>query len=419
VTYDVSEGHHVDYVGTNGAGTEVYFLSEEALTPDDRDTSGDLYQWSQATDSLTLVSRGNNSGNPGEPGNADSCSGGLETSHASLTTKCGVATYTQWFFCNAESIYSAAGGNCISDNSISRDTGDVYFISQELLDGSRGIPNQANLYVFRNGAVQYVTTLTGPPTCFESYSLNTCSRITRMQITPDDSYMAFVTASPVTQYDNGGHQEMYRYNPTTGEIICVSCIPSGAKPSSDAQASQDGIFMTDDGRTFFSTEDPLVHSDTNQAQDVYEYAEGRPQLITLGTGDTREPKAGIFTLSSPGLISVSADGRDVYFGTFDTLVRQDHNGLFLKFYDARSGGGYPAPAPPPPCEAADECHGVASEAPNPFQEGTSASLGAGGNEAKHVLRHRKRRGHRHRRRAKRGRHAHRHMRGHRGRRADG
>ena len=60
--------------------------------------------------------------------------------------------------------------------------------------------------------------------------------------------------------------------------------PSGAHADSDVEASQDGLFMTDDGRAFFATEDPLVHADTNRAQDVYEYVEGRPQLITPAPG---------------------------------------------------------------------------------------------------------------------------------------
>jgi len=139
--------------------------------------------------------------------------------------------------------------------------------------------------------------------------------------------------------------------------------------------------MSDDGRAFFTTEDALVHPDTNRAQDVYEYVEGRPQLITLGTGDTRAP-GGIFAKqASTGLSGVSADASDVYFSTYDTLVRQDRNGLFLKFYDARSGGGFPAPPPAPPCEAADECHGDSSQAPRAISDGTGAALGSGGNVA--------------------------------------
>jgi hypothetical protein len=165
-------------------------------------------------------------------------------------------------------------------------------------------------------------------------------------------------------------------------------------------ASQDGLFMTSDGRTFFSTEDPLVHADTNNALDVYEYVEGRPQLITLGTGDTRRPSGGLGFFGKPGLVGVSADGQDVFFATYDTLVRQDHNGLFLKFYDARSGGGFSAPAPPPPCEAADECHGPASGPPAPMLEGTGSSL-EGGNAVTQGQRKGHRRSKHHRRKGHR------------------
>jgi hypothetical protein len=198
-----------------------------------------------------------------------------------------------------------------------------------------------------------------------------------MQVTPDDSHMAFVTASPVTQYDNAGHSEMYTYDPSTERLVCVSCVTSAATPTSDVRASENGLFMTEDGRTFFSTDDALVHTDTNQAIDVYEYVEGHPQLITLGTGETRQRTGRGSLQNPPGLVGVSANGTDVYFATYDTLVRQDHNGLFIKFYDARSGGGFSAPAPPPPCEAADECHGPGNAAPAALQDGTSASLAGG------------------------------------------
>ena len=137
--------------------------------------------------------------------------------------------------------------------------------------------------------------------------------------------MAFLTASPVTLYDNAGHAEMYRYEPGREKVLCVSCIPSGAPPISDVAASQNGLFMTDDGRTFFTTDDALVHGDTNQAQDVYEYVDGYAQLITPGTGDTRSQARNEFTtqFNLPGLIGVSADGTDVYFSTSQTLVAQD------------------------------------------------------------------------------------------------
>ncbi len=390
VTYDVSRGHEVDYTDSTPDGSKVYFTTAQPLTGEDTDSSGDLYMWSEAGDSLTLVSEGNNGA-----GNSDSC-------NSSFASKCGVMAYSNRFYCR---LASGQGGNCRSDNSIA-ENGDIYFFSPEQLDGSRGIPNQANLYDFRNGAPQYVTTLTTGPFCtyspIEFISDTACSDtpVARMQVAPDDSHMAFVTASPVTQYDNAGHLEMYTFEPATGKIVCVSCIPSGEPPKSDVTASQNGLFMANDGRAFFATVDALVNTDTNHGQDVYEYVNGRPQLITPGTGDT--PGGGQFygdISSQPGLVGVSADGRNVYFSTYSTLVPADHNGLVIKFYDARAGGGFPAPPPPPGCAAADECHGAGSS-PISTPAIVSKKALAGGNAAKparHRRQHHKRSRKRHRR----------------------
>ncbi len=406
-TYDVSEGHDVKFVGMTPDGTKVYFTSDEHLTGEDLEHGGEsLYMWSEqgelAGEPLTLISKADNPGQPGEPGNTSDC-------HASFTTECGVLTYTDASYCT---LAGGAGGDCKSDNSIAAN-GDIYFFSPELLDGSRGIPNRENLYVYRNGKAQYVTTITTGPYCYKSpipgYTDSACSDtpVARMEVTPTDSHMAFLTASPVTQYENDGHLEMYTYDPAARRIVCVSCNPSGTPASSGVEASQNGLFMTDDGRTFFSTEEPLVHGDTDQGEDVYEYVDGHPQLITPGTGEigiqpgTEEPDV----KSNPGLIGVSANGTDVYFSTLDTLVPSDRNGLFIKFYDARTSGGFSAPPPPPSCEAADECHAAGSEMPPPLKVGAGAGLGDRGNfpsetrKAKKKKRHRKaqhahRRGHR-------------------------
>jgi hypothetical protein len=402
VTYDVSQGHHVNYVGINGDGSKVYFTTNQQLTPDDTDTSVDLYMWSEATNSITLISAGNNGA-----GNSDACNGGLDANNGNTTTQCDIATYTQLFMCQVEYGGGGAGGNCLSDNFIASQSGDIYFSSLERLDGTRGTLGQQNLYVYRGGQVQWVTTLTGPPFCIDTYSHTTCTRVERMQVSPDGSHMAFITGDQVaqSQYDSAGHQEMYTYDSSSRKMICVSCIPSGAPPTSDVSASQDGLFMTNDGRAFFSTDDALVAGDTNQSEDVYEYTEGRPQLITPGTGDTSQPSGGALGFGAKaGLMGVSANGSDAYFGTYQTLVPADHNGLFFKVYDARSGGGFPAPPPAPPCNAADECHGAGSAPPSALPNGTGAVLGAGGNvsttrAAHHTKKRHKRHHARHNRRA--------------------
>ena len=89
-------------------------------------------------------------------------------------------------------------------------------------------------------------------------------------------------------------------------------------------ASSNGLFMANDGRTFFYTNDALVPQDTNELHDVYEFVEGRPQLITTGTGasDTRTTPN---QERLAGLVGVSANGVNVYFSTYETLVKQDRN----------------------------------------------------------------------------------------------
>ena len=143
-----------------------------------------------------------------------------------------------------------------------------------------------------------------------------------------------------------------------------------------------GLFMADDGRTFFATEDPLVPTDTNKQLDVYEYTEGRPQLITTGTGTSTSrtnPYGGSGNLGAEGLAGVSADGTDVYFSTRDVLVPQNNNGPFLAFYDARTNGGFPFEPPPAPCEAADECHGAGNAPPARPTVSSEGDLGSRGN----------------------------------------
>ncbi|MGA8746209.1 MAG: hypothetical protein WB507_10135 [Solirubrobacterales bacterium] len=391
VTYDVSQGHDVTYVGMTPDGSKVYFTSEEHLTGEDPDHGGtSLYMWSEATNSLTLISKAS-PGSPAGAGNTADC-------NASFTSQCGIVTYSDTSYCT---LVGGAGGNCHSDNAIAAENGDVYFFSPEQLDGTRGVPNHENLYDYRNGAVQYVTTFTTGPFCYQSSGNSACSDtpIARMQVSANDAHMAFVTASPITQYENAGHLEMYTYEPSTRKIVCVSCNPSGAPATSNVEASQDGLFMANDGRTFFSTDEALVHEDSNGSEDVYEYVNGRPQLITPGKGGVGS-ESEINPASAPGLIGVSANGTDVYFSTLETLVPEDHNGRFIKFYDARSGGGFSAPPPPPSCEAADECHGPGSEPSAALQSGTGAALGAGGNVTQTPVRH-------HKKRHKRSRGAHR------------
>jgi hypothetical protein len=381
ITYDVSQGHDVSYIGMTADGSKVFFTSTERLTSEDTDNSADLYMWSQAGDKLTLLSKGGEGAQ--DSGNSDACS-------ASWVSGCGVA---------------AVAPLDETDSSIASESGEIYFYSPEQLDGNKGIANRENLYVYREGAPRFVASLD------PSTGANT--PVKRIQVSPDGAHMAFTTATHVTGYNSLNFEEMYDYNPVDRSVVCVSCRPDGEPPTVNVEGSQTGLFMSNDGRTFFSTEDPLVPTDTNEHQDVYEYAEGRPQLITSGVGVTEHHSStGFSNFGSEGLDGVSADGADVFFASRDVLVPQNHNGPVLAFYDARTNGGFPYEPPLAPCEAADECHGAGNPPPARPTVTSEGSLGSRGNAAnpqkhkhtQHRKKHKKKKKHQKAKRANRSRH---------------
>ena len=362
ITYVIAPGASVQPIGMTRTGNKVFFITSARLLPSDTDNSTDLYMWQEdgsATGSLTLVSQGNGQGN------SDNCNADWGV------TGCGVKPLEpEYAHLNKNRATSAPG----MDDLFAETSGDIYFYSPEVLDGSKpGIKNQRNLYVYRDGAVHLVAT-------FEDGT-----EVNRMQISPDGAHAAMLTASRLTSYDNEGFREMYTYDAESGAIHCASCNPSGAPPSADVAASEGGRFMANDGRTFFSTPDSLVPRDKNgKIIDTYEYVDGRPQLISSGLG-SKDFTGGSEVLSlflkpeNIGLEAVSRSGTDVYFSTFETLVKSDLNGEFVKFYDARTGGGFPEEDAPEQCAAADECHGADAPTPPSPVISSSSNLGTGGN----------------------------------------
>lgn len=374
VTYDVSRDQPVKkFMGMTRDGSKVLFVTGAPLAAEDTDTSDDLYMWQEAGDKLTVLSQGSDSLGS-ETGNTDSCTGG----------NCNVTPVT-----TTRQIEKKLRSIDGPDDVVAEQNGDTFFFSPEILDpSSPGIKNSKNLYMVRDGDVQLVS-IFDPGT-----------GISRMQISPDGAHTGLITASRMTSYDNKGFEQMYTYEADSRLIRCASCNPSGAAPTANVEGSQGGPFMTDDGRVFFATKDALVAQDSNfPITDVYEYVAGRPQLISAGTGG-RDFTGGSETLdlfTAPvytGLESVSKDGTDVYFSTYDKLVSTDLNGAFIKFYDARSGGGFPLDAAVAPCVAADECHGPDSSPPARPTITTGKQLGDGGNAASKAKKKKKKRKHR-------------------------
>jgi hypothetical protein len=188
-----------------------------------------------------------------------------------------------------------------------------------------------------------------------------------------------------TNNSAGGCSEVYLYKadsstPTDPDVVCASCIPSGAPATTNAYinaragASAAAVTqhlshaLSDDGRhVFFWTAEPLVPEDTNNKADVYEYdvPTGTVHLITSGK-DTADSY----------FLDASATGHDIYFLTRQRLVGWDTDTNY-DLYDARIGGGFPEPPPATHECIGDSCQGQPSAPPQAPSLGSAFFHGLG------------------------------------------
>jgi hypothetical protein len=293
----------------------------------------------------------------------------------------------------------------------------VYFVAKGVLSaqendqGKTAQPGLPNLYVWHEtaegtGTVAFIATLAAPEESeevdiqdqrtgaginYRSDVLDWSSdpRASQAYVTPAGTHLAFMSAEPLTGYDNRqavledgertqvADHEVFEYSAETGGLVCASCDPGGAEPLGSAfigaslseRAStpfHQPRSVSDDGsRLFFTSPDPLVPGVAGGADKVFEYEDGAPRLIS-GT--------------EPGGVDVfldaSASGDDVFLATRERLAPTDADEL-VDVYDARVDGGEPMPAPPVGCEPSG-CQRSPEPAPT-FAAPASASFTGFGN----------------------------------------
>src|ERR1044072_5762836 len=222
---------------------------------------------------------------------------------------------------------------------------------------------QNTIYRWHDGDLDEV----GPvPSYLDNITTETDFALTRLQtdLTPDGRHLVFSSrdGAGFGGYDHGncnlGCREFYIYSADDGGVQCVSCNPSGAAATVDAELTADAIHggarvtshraraIIDDGsRVFFSSAEKLVPEDINGHSDAYQYDTETEELSLISSGES--PLDRWFVQASP-------DGRDVFFATNERLVSWDLDDAY-DLYDARAGGGIAEPAPPPPGCAGDAC----------------------------------------------------------------
>ena len=271
---------------------------------------------------------------------------------------------------------------------ISNDAKRVYFASKKILapGATEGKPN---LYLYDDSGVVPSTSFVA---ALANEDLTTAASKDRYathtaRVSPDGAHAVFASVAPLTGYDNKGAEggpaskEIYRYDANTQKLICVSCDPSGARPTGPAAipASETSMHtaraLADDGRrVYFESPDRLVARDLNGRVDVYQWEEAEAGGCDGADADFVVSAEGCIELVSSGqssldsrFVEASPDGHDVFFATLSGLLPQDYG--LVDIYDARVNGGLPIPPPPGPVCEGDACQNP----PPPPRQATPSS----------------------------------------------
>jgi hypothetical protein len=321
---------------------------------------------------------------------------------------------------------------------ISKDGSRVYFVANAVM-AAGGTPGtchgtvasasgSCNLYLWEaGGPIIYVARLKGsnletsdsanwegtPKGTFgsESYAEKPA------RLSADGATLLFRSTEKLTEFNNEGTPELYRFQIGDPKLRCVSCPPGGeAKegpqlgansfpgmgpigtiPTTSRNLSADG------SKVFFQSAEALLPQDTNGeggcpflhtyriCSDTYEWQAPGSGACKEDSPNYNHFSAGCIYLISTGkskfpslLADASESGNDVFFFTRESLVGQDEDEL-QDVYDAKVGGGLASQNPPPanPCESPEACHGPVPPVPTEATPGSSSFAGPGDPKPKH------------------------------------
>jgi hypothetical protein len=271
---------------------------------------------------------------------------------------------------------------------VSDDFSTIYFTSTNKL-APAATAGHLNIYVLRGGTIRFVADL--PPESGKQAGLSSAEA--RLSANGEVLIFPSTPGRTLTADTASADIELYRYDDSDGSLECVSCR-RGDITTSKAQV---GFKLSSDGSTVvFATEEPLVGSDLNESNDVYEWRNGKVGLVSDGQSKGARPSVG----------GVSSDGGDIFFSVVQPgLTGFERDGL-RNVYDARINGGFVPPSPPARCSG-DSCQGPLQSAP-PLESPASATFHGRGNVGKPRCRKGKVRRHGHCVRRHRRKHHHRH-----------
>ena len=198
------------------------------------------------------------------------------------------------------------------------------------------------------------------------------------RVTPDGRHVVFASRDNLVGYDptcegDYGCAQVYLYSFDSGKLVCVSCnfghvavgeafFTRGVYGLGDGDVAFHGSVdtnqpkpLSNDGRyVFFSSPEALVPRDSNGNYDVYAYDSEKEEVRLISSGQCN---------CKSRFMGASPDGHDVFFTTYERLVRVDTD-TQADLYDVRIDGGIPSQNAIPPAECqGDACQGLPAAPP--------------------------------------------------------
>ncbi len=382
------------FEGASADGSKVFFTTTQQLLNGDTDTTRDLYEYDfdePAGQRLIQVSAG---------GSGDQTPGaGAEVEGVSRISEDG------------SHVYFVARG--VLTTSPSPDAQGYGEHGEAVQTGAVAQPGAENLYVYDTETKQtaFIADLCSGPEASGSLTDAQCPSSLNSEpwnygpsrndqhlwshgeeggdherpvsATPDGGFLAFTSYGDLTADDTSTARQVFQYDAQQESLVRVSVGRDGLHDNGNAEGgsaedasivsnsysqgtARGGQFertMSDDGSYVFfqspvgltpgALNDVPVDAQGDLAQNVYEYHDGGVSLISDGRDTSAFAESDLLG-SGVSLIGTDASGADVFFSTVDPLVAQDTD-TQLDVYDARIGGGFPAPS------ASTECQGEACQ----------------------------------------------------------
>ena len=376
-------------------GRSIVVSTTASLDPEDTDTGADLYLW-RAGQGLSLISDDERAepGCPGVPGSTTDCTTLTPPDLSSVAfvgmsedasivylrtreglldadTDGGVDIYRYRVAAPAGQRLSLATGPGTSSDvypvSVSAD-GQLFFAATDRLGVDPPPGTGVVLYRWDGSEIATVSTLTdddifslgGEMRLFGIASTEPVQRSVRA--TADGSALLFKTTGALDPKDTDTAADLYLWRAGGGLnfVSGDSTVPGvdgrqlrrsrWVKGPIYLACAGGRVISADASRVFFASRDALTtDAGDNGRAKLYEWQQGMGISLLSAAGEDA---------AAVDYVDNDVTGTSVFFLTGDSLVGADTDGGAIDTYDARIGGGFPDPPPPP-----DRCQGDACQGP--------------------------------------------------------